>query len=222
MCIRDSNGTESETINVSINLNNIDDIRAFLTDDSRTAYDNADDGEWIVVTENEYNNIANNLADVNRRGNSEFVFDLSGTDIFITGPDFTLTVEDVPNADTNTPNLTAGEYLYAFKYFTTANNFGGTNVKLSETSNQEGFAIIGTNLPGHNIGFNYFVLKGNNAPTANVGYLGIYETSSIGYRIIPGSSFFFENGDSSFISNPGAPNRAYLFQGLTTSIKQWD
>ena len=218
-----SNGTESETINVSINLNNIDDIRAFLADDSRTAYDNADDGEWIIVTETEYNNIANNLADVNRRGSSEFVFNSSGADIIIGGADFTVVVENPPNTDsTHIPRLAAGEYLYAFKYFTGANNPGGANVKLSETSNQEGFAVKGTNLPSHTAGFNYFVLKGNNEPTANVGYLGIYENSTIGFRLIPGSSYFFEPGDSSFISNNGLVNRSYLYQGLTTTIKQWD
>jgi hypothetical protein len=74
----------------------------------------------------------------------------------------------------------------------------------------------------HDFGYNYFVLKGNNDPTTNTAYLGIYESNTIGYKIVSGEAYFFEPGDSGNITNNGAVDRGYLYQGLSTTVKQWD
>ncbi|WP_299886719.1 hypothetical protein [uncultured Lacinutrix sp.] len=209
-----TNGTESETIDVTININNIDDIWAFLNGDSKTAYDNANDGEWVKVTQSEYNNVANYLTDVNRAGQNESIFN-SNVEISIGGADFTVSIN-------NAPTLSSGEYLYAFKYYCAQNGTTNSNVKLSETSYQDNFSVIGSNLPMHDSGYNYFVLKGNNTPTTNTAYLGVYESNTIGYRSIPGETYFYRSGDVTNITNNGLANRRYLYQCLSTTLKQWD
>ena len=65
-----NNGAETETIQYRINIQNVDDIWAFLND-SRTDYENANDGEWVWITTSEYNDLANYLAETTKSGASD-------------------------------------------------------------------------------------------------------------------------------------------------------
>ncbi|MBR9914561.1 MAG: cadherin repeat domain-containing protein [Algicola sp.] len=207
-----SNGTETENRIIIISINNTDDISSFLNN-SRTAYINASIGEWISITQSEYNDLANYLSSVSKSGQTDNAFQ-STSGINTGGANFTVSIN-------NAPTLPEGSYLFAFRYYCNENNIVDTNVKVSETSYQNNFETMGSNLPEHNAGFNYFVLKGNNAPTSTTAYLGIYESNTIGYKNTSGNSYFYESGDAEDLTNDST-NRAYLYQGLSTTIKQWD
>ncbi|WP_204346166.1 cadherin repeat domain-containing protein [Psychroserpens algicola] len=207
-----SNGTEIENKVIIISINNTDDISSFLGN-SRTAYINASNGEWILITQSEYNDLANYLSNVSKSGQSDNTFQ-STSGINTGGANFTV-------SNNNAPTIPEGSYLFAFRYYCNQNNIVDTNVKVSETSYQNNFETIGSNLPEHNAGFNYFVLKGNNAQTSTTAYLGIYESNSIGYKNFNGTSYFYESGDAEDLTNDST-NRSYLYQGLSTTLKQWD
>ena len=208
-----SNGTDTENKIIIISLNNIDDISAFLNS-SRNAYDNASNGEWVKVLQSEYNDLANNLSEITKSGQFDEIFN-SNQNISTGGANYTVT-------NNNTPTMQEGSYLFAFRYYTGQNNTSDTNVKISETSYQSNFETIGANLPTHDSGYNYFVLKGSNMPTSTTAYLGVYESNTIGYKSVSGSnSYFYESGDVTDLTNDGS-NRRYLYQGLSTTLKQWD
>lgn len=208
-----SNETETENKIVIVSLNNIDDIAAFLNS-SRSAYDNAANGEWVKILQNEFNDLANNLSEVTKSGQFDNIFNNS-QNISTGGANYTVT-------NNNTPTMAEGSYLFAFRYYTSQNNTVDSNVKISETSYQSNFETIGTNLPTHDSGYNYFVLKGSNTPTSTTAYLGVYESNTIGYKSVSGSnSYFYESGDVTDLTNDGS-NRRYLYQGLSTTLKQWD
>jgi hypothetical protein len=207
-----SNGTDSENKIVIINLNNTDDISSFLNT-SRTTYENAANGEWIKILQSEYNDLANYLTSITKSGQTDEPF--QNTNIGFGGADYTV-------VNNNTPTMEEGSYLFAFKYYTHQNNTMDCNVKISETSYQSNFTTIGSNLPTHDTGYNYFVLKGNNTPTSTTAYLGIYESNSIGFiETSNGTDYFYESGDVEDLTNDNN-NRTYLYQGLSTTQKQWD
>lgn len=208
-----TNDTETENKIIIVSINNIDDIAAFLTG-SLSAYNNATAGEWVKILQSEYNDLANNLFQVTKSGQFDDIFNNSQT-ISTGGANYTVT-------NNNTPTMEEGSYLFAFRYYTSQNNTTGSNVKISETSYQSNFETVGSNLPMHDSGYNYFVLKGSNSPTSATAYLGIYESNTIGFKSVSGSnSYFFESGDVTDLTNNGS-NRRYLYQGLSTTLKQWD
>lgn len=207
-----SNGTETENKVIIVSINNTDDISSFLNN-SRTAYINASNGEWISITQSEYNDLANYLSNVSKSGQTDNAFQ-STSGINTGGANFTV-------SNNNAPSLPEGSYVFAFRYYVNGNNVVDTNVKVSETSYQNNFETMGSNLPEHDAGFNYFVLKGNNVPTSTTAYLGIYESNTIGYKNASGVSYFYEPGDTEDLTNDST-NRTYLYQGLSTTLKQWD
>lgn len=208
-----SNGTDTENKIVIISINNVDDIAAFLNS-SRTAYTNASNGEWVRVLQSEYNDLANYLANVTKSGQSDGMFQSAGNNVSTGGANFTV-------SNNNGLTMSEGSYLFAFRYYTHQNNTVDSNVKISETSHQSNFETVAGNLPPHDSGYNYFVLKGNSTATTTEAYLGIYESNTIGYKSNSGSTYFYESGDVEDLTNDNN-NRAYLYQGLSSTIKQWD
>lgn len=208
-----TNGTDTENKIIIISINNIDDISAFLNS-SRTAYNNATNGEWVRVLQSEYNDLANYLSDVTKSGQSDGMFQSAGNNISTGGANYTV-------SNNNGLTMSEGSYLFAFRYYTHQNNTVDSNVKISETSHQNNFETVGENLPPHDSGYNYFVLKGNNTATTTEAYLGIYESNTIGFKSNSGSTYYYESGDTEDLTNDNN-NRAYLYQGLSTTLKQWD
>lgn len=208
-----TNGTDSENKIIVVNLNDKDDI-AFILSTSLNAYETAADGEWIQISAGEYSNLASRILGVDKTGQLDNNFDNSES-IIIGGADFTV-------SNNNGLHMPEASYLFSFRYYTNENNNQGCKVKLSETSHQTNFETVGSNLPTHDFGYNYFVLKGNNSATNDLAYLGIYESNTIGYKLInPASVYFYESGDAEDLSNTNDA-RSYLYQGLSTTVKQWD
>jgi len=208
-----TNGTDTEEKNVIVSIINVDDIWAFLNS-SRNAYENAADGTWVMVTESEYNDLAYYMAEVTKSGATDS--DLLNSANINANPGQALI------SNLNESTIPASSYVYAFKHYSWANNVSGTKVKLSTGTELGAYEALGEALPEHNAEYNHFVLKGNATPTTSVGYLAIYVNNSIGYKNISGSPYGWgSDGDTDFLTN-GNVGAVFLYQGLSTTLKQWD
>lgn len=210
--IEATNGTDSEIINVTVAINDVDDIWAFLTD-SRTAYENASAGEWIAIIESEYNDLFNYLGETTKSGATDSHFS-SATSITSHHGDATV-------ANDNGNTIPAESYLIAFKYYSWSNNVVSSKVKISQGDSGNPHMQVGNTLPEHNDEYNYFVLKGADAPTTSEGYLSMYASLSIGRTSISGTTYRWANGDVDNLDN-SASGSVYLHQGISTTLKQWD
>ena len=210
-----TNGAETETNNITINLGDIDDIWSFLNS-SRSDYENASNGDWVMITESEYNDLANYLNETTKSGTSDTDMFSSGS-IAPAGSPFTI-------ANNNGETLPEGSYFIAFKYYSWDNNVVSNRVKLSTSGIAGPYENIGDALPEHNSEYNYFVYKGTNNAISATGHLAIYESVSMGYRNISGNSgYWYANGDSNTLdTEANTSNATFLYQGLSTTQKQWD
>lgn len=207
-----TNSSDTATAIISITLNNIDDILFFLST-SKQDYIDASVGDWILVTENEYNTLANSLNEVTKVATSDEDYDINITNI--TGANgWTVSNyngEDVPN----------GSYVFAFKYDSRSNSVTDNVVKLSTTSISDGYFDLGGILPEHHSGENYFVLKGNSIQTENVGYLGFYSSRGVVYKA-SSTKIRYNNGGNTNTLAESPNNYIVEYQGLSTTQKQWD
>lgn len=206
-----SNGTDTENKIIIVNLNNTDDIWFFLNS-SKDSYANASAGEWIAITEGEYNNLANNLFEVAKCGSTDSQYNRNDQ-ISYDSNYYTY-------ANDNGATIAGQSYLFAFKYTCNQDNLTNTKVKLSSTSVSEGYTDIGSNVPMHNSGENYFVLKGNSNPTSETSYMAV-SAERFGY-FSGTSGFNFKYGNFDVNELPYNWTGIALYQGLTTTTKQWD
>jgi len=215
--ILDLNYTTSAT--ATINLNDLDDIASFLST-SKADYIAAADGEWVIITEGEYSSLASKLNYVFRAGTTESEYTDSSISISESN------TYNFVTSIVNSANMPANSFVFAFKYFAyTVSNEITSKVKLSSTSISDGYSDLANALPSHsgnqeNI---CFVLKGSNSMTNNEGYLAFYKgsNSAMGLLNKPGSQSYFGNGDVNsgltLITSTSKP----LYQGLSTTQKQW-
>ena len=210
-----SNGADIETKNIKVNINDIDDIWAFLNT-SRTAYENAAQNTWIKITESEYNDLGNYINNVNELG----------TETGQTSPTATVSYDSslYTYANNNGITIPTGSYVFAFSYRVGTDAVTEAKVKMSSTSVTEGYQDLGGNLPSHNSGYNYFVIKGSNTPTTAESYLAI-SSVYIAYRTGV-SNYTFKYSDSGSTADlnslPYNWNGIAYYQGLSTTLKQWD
>ncbi|OBX24313.1 MULTISPECIES: cadherin repeat domain-containing protein [Bizionia] len=200
--------------NVTINLNNIDDIVHFLST-SKTDYMAADENDWILITEAEYELFAERLNQISTLGTTDSDYQTTGV-TFIDN----VTVTNVEGS----PNYPQGNYFFAFKYHSNSNNVVGARVKISGTDPLFGFIGWGRPLPEHDMGDNYFVLKNNDAvAVTNEAYIAMFTPGEVGYiASSPDKTSYGANDDStSFPSGNVTTGIIYLYQGLYTSQKQW-
>jgi len=212
-----TNSTEISTAQVFLTLNDVDDIAAFLTD-SKTAYNAVANGEWIKVTVDEYVLLANSLNEVTKSGatDDQYNFGVYGS--------VTPTTTGITMANDNGITMSENSYCFAFRYRVNVDETLTTKVKVSSISATSGFTNLGSTLPTHDIGHNYFVLKGNNMPTSATGHLAIYSKSSFQYEVIDEpTKYNYEFDDASELNTKGGTANAVIrYQGLSTTQKQWN
>ena len=198
------------TAEVSINLNDVEAVADALST-SRSAYDAAPLGSWVLITESEYENLAL-LNEITRSGTSETEYnDPSTTSSTFAG----FTVANRLGAD-----MPVNSYLIAFKYHNLTDNAMGNKVKVSSTSISSGYGTVGNPLPVNGIGDQYFVFKGVGIQTTGTGYLAMFENNSMGFKSVPGTGTQEDLGDVDNLTNE--INGYYLlFQGLSTTQIQW-
>ena len=206
-----SSGNESENKIVIVTLNDMDDIWSFLNT-SRQSYENASNGQWIAITQSEYHDLANYLFEVSKCGATDAQYNRNDPISYDT-PYYTY-------ANDNGATIDAQQYVFAFKYICDEDNLTNTKVKLSSTSVSEGYTNLGGDVPMHNSGENYFVLKGNNTPTTDMSYMAV-GAERFGY-FNGTSGFSFKYGAYDVNELPSNWTGIALYQGLATTLKQWD
>ncbi|WP_299886716.1 hypothetical protein [uncultured Lacinutrix sp.] len=210
-----SNGSQIETKNIKVNINNIDDIWAFLNT-SRTAYQNAAPNTWVKITQSEYENLEDYLSNVNQIGTVNGQASANATVSY----DSSL----YTYANNNGITVPAGSYVFAFSYRVGENAVTNSKVKISSTSVSEGYEDLGGNLPSHNSGYNYFVIKGNNVPVSTESYLAI-SAKYIAYRTgVSNYTFKYsdQGTDADLNTLPYNWNGIAYYHGLSTTLKQWN
>lgn len=189
--------------------------------DSKDVYTAATDGQWIQITESEYNALASNLSDIAKSGLVDSEIVTSSNVIQTTSSPSTLSNE------TQTAVIPTGHYLFAFKYYAVkAQDQPGLKVKVSNTTNTNGYEDIGAPFPKHS-GENqevFFVLKNSSNVSNQQGYLALFKPAGLvmGRKTsVDENSYFIELGDNTSISDRSDTPLKLLYQGLTTGTKQW-
>ena len=207
--------SDSTGAKATINLNNLDDIASFLST-SEAAYTAAEDGDWVAITAPEYIALASSLNEVSKVGTTDNEYNATTIDESHT---LAWVVSNVTSA-----NIPKNSYVFAFKYHAKSVTDNSTSkVKQSTTSIDNGYADLGGALPTHS-GTDidvYFVLKGNNAMTNSTGYLAFYKAlnQSMGFEYTT-NDYYVALDDSNSgleLENGGT----LLYQGLSTTQKQW-
>ena len=210
--IEASNVTEPEMLSIDIEIDNVDDIWAFLHT-SGDAYLDAEPGEWVPILESEYNDLANYLAMTTKSGALD-------SDL-ISPSSISSSAGNVTISAVNDQIMPDGSYLFAFKYYSWVNNSNNVQVKLSEGNFSGPFENVGMAFPEHDDEFNHFVIKGADTPTDGEGYLGMYAPNNYGSKSKSGAQWLFGTGNTSILPNSGS-NFVPLYQGISTTLKQWD
>lgn len=186
---------------------------------SKSAYQNANVGSWVKITELEYNLLELTIDNVTKVGTYDEQYDFNGDILPVSASSNGITM-----ANNNGASMPTNSYIFAFKYNVTEDDVDSAKVKISNTNPQDEYANLGSTLPMHDSGDNYFVLKRNNTPTTNSGFLAIYSPKKIGYKELANNTvYYFSQSDTSNLETTGGTNTAIiLYQGLSTTVKQWD
>lgn len=187
---------------------------------SKSAYRNAEVGSWVKITGPEFNLLEITLNNVTKSGTTDEHFNFN-SDIIPVGSG----ADGITMANNNGATMPNNSYIFAFRYHVTENNVNAAKVKVSSTNPQDEYSDLGTTLPMHNSGENYFVLKRNNSPTTNTGFLAVFSLKKMGYKLLntTNTTYYFSPSDASNLETIGATNSAIiLYQGLSTTDKQWD
>lgn len=208
------NGIESASADLTIDLINKDDIEFYLSE-SRQDYINAQAGDWIEVTEVEYNTLATNLNEVAKIATTDGDYDNTEQPSTISS-----TAADTTIANNNGETMPNGSYLFAFKYIS-----GGVTTamraKQSSVNNTTGYDNIGGNFPmSPASGDHFLVLKMSNVPTTDEGHLAIYSPIKT-FRNYNTALIHSGNGDTNTLPDLQS-NNLFLYQGLSSTQKQWD
>ena len=216
-----SNGTDMESLSIEVTLNDIDDIE-FVLSESKSAYQNAMTGEWIEITEKEYDSLFTIINSINLVGSSNDDYNgAARASSFEYHSNST-----VANFDNLLPK---GEYLFAFRYISGATEVTGAKVKISETSVTSGYQDFGSVFPNHGADEVYFVLKGNETNYAGDAHLAMYSDKSIAWDPFfqqSSANHIFRAGDTNILGGGNMitqqASTVCLYQGLSTPIKQWN
>jgi len=184
------------------------DVESILTD-SQVEYAAAADGDWIEITEAEFNNLASELDDVSKVGSADASYNLTPTTF--TG-DFTVT-------NVGEPEIPANSYVFAVKYKLFGDDDSDIRIKQSFNTNSEGYSNLGGILGGNSAGEHFMVLKGSNVTNSNQGYLAIYG-KQVGYISDNLGGLAYDNGDVNTFTRT-QDDSFIFFQGLSTTKKQW-
>ncbi|WP_350285741.1 cadherin repeat domain-containing protein [uncultured Croceitalea sp.] len=217
-----TDGTVDETAKVTVDLDDMDDILYFLNA-SKQAYLQADPGEWVLIDELEYDALKRGLNEISFVGPGQSSYAFSRTLSYsytATGVPFTSVRHEEDH------QVAPNGYIFAFKYMSSGYAFRpGSQVKQADGDPFNPLTDVGGPLPYHELGFAYFVLKGNNTPasTTGPGYLGFYSILPIAY--FDGKGAFAGEGNlSQIVPYQNAEDVRYNFQyeALISTQKQWD
>ncbi len=211
------NGSKTMDANVTVDLENEDVFLASLTD-SKSAYESASDGDWVIITQAEYEALGA-IKMVHEAGMKTSVFPNTVSSL---GGGWVAGITLVNTGD-SVGIIPSGGMVYAFKYYLNNAIFNqiGAKVKVSSTANDEGFESYGNALPDHTgLGIHYFIYKGGMTPASVDSYLGTYQLQNSANGKIDGLSSFYEFAETSGKLGSTHGNAGY-YQALSTTKVQW-
>ncbi|WP_161436200.1 hypothetical protein [Poritiphilus flavus] len=212
---------ENREFELRVRLENKDDILHFLTT-SQGLYELAAAGEWIKVTEVEYETLAENLVEIAACGTTKEQYDQSFPDL----PD-ELHQGSFTIANNNGATIPEGAYLFAFKYsfnpHVTKINIDDSQLKISTDAIDQGYEDFGPPLPLHTFDDAFFLLKGNDNPIAREGFLGMYKDTYVwtNSQLIT-EEYYYGTGNVTELDGFVRNQKSFKYQGLATTVKQWD
>lgn len=207
-----SNGESTAFSIVNIALTNADDILTLLTT-SRAAYE-AETSGWIQITEEEYDLLAERMAEITKVGVPEFNYPSASDGEFI---------DNIVVSNSINMTIPAESYFFAFRYFAEENvPEAQVRPKISEQGPITGFVGRGP-LPPHSAGDVFFVKKGDTQRTqSSASYMALYSPYSMGWVSSNDNTLYYRlNGNGSDLPLTASTFLA-LQQGLTTKVLQWD
>ena len=215
-----ASGAITKDVNITINLNDIDDLASILST-SLTHYNNAAVGNWVEITETEYTDLGNNLNQVTTAGLKDIVFEQDLATLQSGASNFTITAKNDTDTELKIDN---NEYVFAFKYINKASATvrSTDRVKISSSTDiLTGYTDLGNTLPNHSgNGVKYFILKGNTIKNTAEGYLNFYSSANMGQKAISGYQNYYQSGNNNTFSG-STESIIYRYQALTTTQKQW-
>ena len=202
-------------------LSNVDDLQLNISNiltTSKSIYDEANNGDWISITETEYNNLATELSSITRIGIPESSFKLNNaTTHWSSQPHITAltgaSVDKVP----------VGSLLFAFKFIRNGSfTSTGSRVKLSETSDTQGFENVGNALPdasGTTNSIHYYALKvDGSTTTAENSYVGFFCNGSVigaSISLLPDVATNWKAGDANTGDGLSLNQHEVFYQALS-------
>lgn len=214
-----SNGVTTLSSIITVTLNDIEDKIERLLSTNKDAYIAAFKGDWVAITEDEYNLIENNLNNVSLCGTTKTTYEEGAFASRAYRPISFYTLANETDAI-----IPIKSYVVAIKFYT-SNSTLNNKIKQSSTNVSENYKNIGKALPEHNNITNnqaFFVIKGNNQITTDNGFLAISFATNNNWRtkVDHPDTFHYDIDDSSELTRSGKGKAFY--QGLSTTEKQWD
>lgn len=208
-----TNGALTSLETDNLNVRTQDAIFRALSGQSLINYNLALAGEWVSITESEWNNLLVEVANVQSFGTSDTDLKTGVFGNFAGGAQFTF-------GQTTNPS-TSGQFVFAFKCGIGQPIIGGDDLVRISNNGVTNWLQLGNALPGGAVFNNvqYYVLKSSSLPTPTPSYVGL-TTNSTG-------AMYFDvdntNGLRAFGStdNPNLAGFGWSLQCLGTNIIQW-
>lgn len=192
----------------------VDLIRSQLSGTQLTTYNTASVGDWIKITQTQYNNVVANVTGATKKGNSDL--QISTRDVLTAASNAWLGF-----GSTGSPSfqITAGEYVIAM--IAEAWNQSGGIYQLGYTETFTGSVIINIGpqaRPSTGGGRDYFVRKAPIDSATETRYPVLF--SNVSPNAVSGwAGFRSSNSGSSWTVNPA--NQTSKIQIVTTLTKSW-
>ena len=192
----------------------VDAIAAQLSGAQLTAYNEAATGNWVKVTQTQYNNVVANVSGASKKGNSDS--DVNKRDV---ATSYSTYWQSFGASGTPSFQIDNGEYVIAM--ITEAWNQSGGNSQLGYTTTFNGSSITnigGTASPTTGGGRDYFVRKAPTDAATETRYPVL--KMSVSPNAVNGWSGY--NSSNNGASWTASPNGAVAkIQIVTTSTKSW-
>lgn len=214
-----TNGDIIKNVSVIITLNDMDDV-AHILSSSLSSYNSASDAQWVEITETEYNSLADNLNAISEIGIPDTLFESDLTNLSNGASNFTIAAV---GGDVNV--IPSSSYLFAFKYVSGTTDARTLDEVKTGAIGNPGFTTLGSALVSSvNSGAHYFVLKNNTTLTTSANEtstLAFYSSKATGYKTLSGITNYYASGNQNTIPTSSTESINYMFQGLSTTQKQW-
>ena len=200
----------------------VDKIETTLTT-SKTTYQNANSGDWISITKEEFGDLSSNLLKVSKIGLEENLYPSNSEGLSGISNNSGATY-----SNETTATIPINSYVFAIRFYVGTGIFAQSKdniIKVSDTNISEGYVNLGNLLPESTPVDRevFYVLKENTIITKSIGYIAINMRSANGLSIIQNDSYLTHRGFDDTVDLPfKIEGVQVVLQGLSTTEKQWN